>query len=274
MFADLNLPGALGVKVSSLLEWLKSRGSVIVMMSGGVDSGVLAYLSSLVLPDSTYGVTVKSASMISESVSEASSMAKCFNIFHRVLEIDVLSVNGVTGNPKDRCYLCKKAIIKKVREFAAKIGVETVLDGSNMDDFQGYRPGRRALEEGGVVSPFILFKLGKKDIRIIADKAGLYFRDKPSESCLFTRFPYNTEIKLADLKRVEAAERIVKDILGVSLVRVRDYGFWCRLELNSKEFAFVLDKHIRERLVECIKKLGYKYVTLDLEGYRSGSMDL
>ncbi len=268
-----NLPEEIEGRVNQLLEWIRKRGKVVVLMSGGLDSGVLAYLSSLVLPDSTYGVTVKTAYTVEESVEEASRMAGLFNISHRVLELNDFD-ERVSGNPVDRCYLCKKLIIRRVKLFAAEIGVESILDGSNLDDLTGYRPGRRALEEEGVWSPFILFKLGKRDLRVIASKAGLYFHDKPSESCLLTRFPYNTHVTLSDLKRVEVAESLVKSFLNVRLVRVRDYGWLCRLELDLNDFHLLLDRGKVSRLVEELKKLGYKYVTLDLEGYRSGSMDV
>ncbi len=269
----LNLPGVLAGRVEELLAWLKGKSRVVVLMSGGLDSGVLAYLCSLVLPGSTYGVTVKTAYTVDDCVVEASRMASLFNIFHRVLEIDGLD-QQVSDNPCERCYFCKKLILQRVKCFAKDLGVETILDGSNLDDLKGFRPGRRALEEEGVLSPFILFGIGKKDLRIIASYAGLYFHDKPSESCLLTRFPYNTRVTLSDLKRVAEAERLVKNILNIRLVRVRDYGWFCRLELDLNDFPLLLDGGKVSTLVEGLKKLGYKYVTLDLEGYRSGSMDV
>lgn len=268
----LDLPGDLTARVRELLEWLKGKGRVVVLMSGGLDSGVLAYLCSLILPVSTYGVTVKTVYTVGGCVEEASRMARLFNIFHKVLEVDVFD-EGILDNPLDRCYLCKRLILREVKHFASVIGVETILDGSNLDDLKGYRPGRRALEEESVLSPFVLFKLSKKDLRGIALKAGLYFHDKPSESCLLTRFPYNTLVKLADLERVREAERLVKEFLNVRLVRVRDYGWFCRLELDLNDLNLLLSQDKVKGMVEALKRLGYKYVTLDLEGYRSGSMD-
>ncbi|WEU40523.1 MAG: ATP-dependent sacrificial sulfur transferase LarE [Candidatus Odinarchaeum yellowstonii] len=269
-----NLPEDVECKVNSLLGWLRKQGKVVVLMSGGVDSGVLAYLSSLVLPDSTYGVTVKSEYTIDECVFEASKMARLFNIPHIVLDLEMLYIKGIKDNARDRCYFCKKFIIQSVKRFADEIGFETILEGSNIDDLKGYRPGRRALEEEGVISPFIVFNLSKKDVRLIASEAGLYFHDKPSESCLLTRFPYNMEVNSSDLKRVRAAESFVKNFLNIRLVRVRDYGWWCRIEVDFKDFNFILDRSKIVGLVEGLKRLGYRYVTLDLEGYRSGSMDL
>lgn len=273
MVETLQLYGILARKVKELVSWVRRQTSVLVMLSGGLDSGVLAYLCSLALPKSTYTVTVSSTNVPRKSVSEAAGIAGFLNITHKVIKLDLLGSGRLANNPRDRCYICKKEIVKAVKEYARDIGVKIILDGTNTDDLKGWRPGLRALEEEGVLSPYVIFGFSKDDIRVVAAAAKLYFKDKLSDSCLFTRFPYGVEVKPSDLRRVEEAERLLEDVLKVRRVRVRDYGFYCRIELDPADFKFTSDRGIVSFVVGEMKKLGYRRVTLDLEGYRQGSMD-
>ncbi|MHA1410421.1 MAG: ATP-dependent sacrificial sulfur transferase LarE [Candidatus Odinarchaeia archaeon] len=273
MVGNINLSDDLAIKVNKLSKWLKDRKHVLIMLSGGLDSGVLAYTASQVIPEGVYAVTVRSVNIPADAVSDALQIAEEFNLKHRVIDVDVLSDPMLESNPKNRCYICKKTIIRNVKKIASELNIECICDGTNTDDLKEYRPGRRAVEEEGVCSPLALFGFSKSDLRVVASAAGLFFKDKKPESCLFTRFPYNRRITEEDFKRVYEAERTVKDTLGVEHLRVRDFGSYCKIELDVSDFERLSDVSKTALVVAKLKKLGYTNVYLDLEGYKSGSMD-
>jgi uncharacterized protein len=179
---------------------------------------------------------------------------------------------SVTGNPPDRCYLCKKEVMKAVRSAAMDAGIINIFDGTNADDVHDYRPGMKALEELGVRSPLLEAGLTKKEIRILAREAGLDVSDKPSNACLLTRFPHDSAIIPDDLRRAEEAELILSN-LGFGGSRIRVHGELVRIECRKEHFVRIIADEMREKIISALKELGYRYITIDIEGYRSGSMN-
>lgn len=202
----------------------------------------------------------------------ARKIALCLGVKWQALEsLELDDLNFVT-NTKERCYYCKKRLMKELLVLAELNSLNYVVEGSNYDDLQDFRPGYRAISENGILSPLQEIKFTKKDVRMAAKEAGLLSWDKPSGACLATRIPYGERITVERLKRIAAAEGFIHS-LGVAEVRVRDYGETARLEVSPESFIIITDKEVRKALVKEFKKLGYKYITLDLEGYRTGSMN-
>lgn len=187
----------------------------------------------------------------------------------REIPVDCLEVLEFRENHKDRCYYCKRSIMTRIKQVAKENGFGIVCDGKNVDDTKGYRPGQKATKELGIVSPLEECGFTKKDIRENAKSLGITFWDKPSNSCLATRFPYNTELTNESLKRVELAEELIKEF-GIPTTRVRSHGDIARIEVQKEYFDRILGN---VKLVNDIKKLGFEYVTLDLEGMKSGRFD-
>lgn len=188
---------------------------------------------------------------------------------YKEIKYNPLDIPEFRQNHKDRCYYCKKNLMGKIKKEAIKNGFETVLDGKNIDDLRVYRPGNKAAEEIGIISPLAELRISKKDIRKIAKEIGMKNFDKPSNSCLATRFPYNTELTIEKLEKVDSSEEIIKS-LGIKKVRVRIHENIARIEVEKGDFKTILES--KEKIEE-IKNLGFDFITLDLEGYRCGSFD-
>jgi uncharacterized protein len=257
-------------KIIRLTTIMSEAESAVIALSGGTDSTCLASFAAGVSGLRVMAVTVVGPYMFSSEVSDAASFCKSAGLKHR--EIRVAMPPAVVSNPPDRCYLCKKEVMKAVTEAAREEGYAFVFDGTNADDLLDYRPGMKALRELGIRSPFAEAGLTKSEIREMAREAGLSVSDKPSNSCLLTRFPHDTLITEENLRRAEEAERITAE-LGFPGARVRIHGDLVRIELRSEQFAIILNDDIRELLTSAIKGLGYNYITIDAEGYRSGSMN-
>lgn len=267
-------------RYAKLLNILRSLHAAAVALSGGVDSSMLLAASKEALPGRVYAVTVKTPYMHHGDLDRAAQTAEYLGVPHIVLEIPEIPEEILT-NPKDRCYRCKQLLFLRILDEAAKLtgpaegdaAAPAVLDGMNIDETAEFRPGMRALEELGIRSPLAAAGLTKKDIRYLSRRMGLPAADAPSGSCLLTRFPYGVSIREPDLKRAAAAEDFLT-ALGFSLVRVRIHGNLARIEVPKKElkrfFNGSVDLSKAERRFH---GLGFRYVTLDLEGFRSGSMD-
>jgi uncharacterized protein len=260
-------------KEKTLEEILKAIGSAVVAFSGGLDSTYLAYMANKVLGEKAVAVSATSPTYPAFELEEARRAAREIGIDHRIVESDELRIPGFSDNPPDRCYYCKLELFGKLRNLADSLGLEAVLDGSNTDDTKDHRPGRRAGRELGVRSPLMEAGLSKEDIRILSRKAGLSTSEKQPFACLASRFPYFTKITPEKLRTVERAEALLRE-LGFTQDRVRHHGDVARIELRRDEMAKALAPEVAGRIVQALKAIGFLYVALDLEGYRTGSMNV
>ena len=256
-------------KESALVERIKAAGKLAVAFSGGVDSTYLLYKAHEVLGDDCIAVTVKSQVLTAEEFSWTSDYCEKNGIKQIVIDFDVFSVEVFASNPPDRCYYCKKKIFGSVKK--ASEGY-VAADGSNASDTGDYRPGMRALEELGIASPLKDAGLTKDDIRALSKEAGLPTWDKPSAACLASRFAYGEKITDEGLRRVEAAEKFIRD-LGFDGIRVRVHGNLARIEASPDDITLLSYERARKEISEELKRLGFKYVTMDMDGYRTGSMN-
>lgn len=254
-------------KVDMVLKELRGRGRVAVALSGGVDSSTLTALAFKALGENAIAVTIKSPLTIPEEAAMARKVAKLIGVKHIVIPFNELEIPGFDENPPERCYLCKK---RRSQLLKKEVGGYVIADGTTADDLKDYRPGIRALKEEGVWSPLLEAKLTKKEVRMIAEELGLPNSDAPPNSCLATRFPHGEKLTPQKLSKVAEAERVVRETLSVRLVRVRVHGQLARIEVGEDELEKALNKQkLREAAVK-IRKLGYRFATLDLEGYKPG----
>ncbi len=264
------LPPALQQKWSRLLARLQALAPLAVAFSGGVDSGLLAAAAYLAAGDGMLACTIHSPVDPPGELETARALAQQVGFRHVVLAHDDLLNPQFTANPPERCYHCKLARLERIRQEAQSWGVRSLLEGSNADDESDYRPGRRAVAELGALSPLAETGLTKAEIRTLAHALGLPVWDRPSAPCLATRFPYGTPIDRAGLERIAAAEVILQQ-QGYRPVRVRHYGPMARLEIAPEQIGRLVEE--RQAIVAALKALGYQYICIDLEGYRSGSMN-
>jgi uncharacterized protein len=256
-----------------LQDVIRSLESAVIAFSGGVDSSLLLKVSRETLPDRILAVTARSATTPAHELAEAVGLARELGVRHLVIDTDELSLPEFADNPPDRCYICKKRRFTALTALAREHGLACLADGSNLDDEQDYRPGRRALQELGVKSPLKAASLSKSEVRRLSRALGLASWDKPAYACLATRIPYGSPLTPEKLRQVDAAEDYIRE-LGLSRqVRVRHYGETARLEVAPGDVANFLKEEPRQRVVAFLKELGFRFVTLDLEGYRMGSLN-
>ncbi len=259
-------------KLSMLKDILKDMKSVIVCFSGGVDSTFLLQVGSDVLKDRIMAVTASSSTFPHREMNEAVAFAKKLNVNHMVIKSEELEIDGFYKNPKNRCYYCKKELFSKILEIAHEKGFKNVVDGANADDTGDYRPGMMAARELGVRSPLLEAGFTKNDIRALSKKMGLPTWNKPSFACLSSRIPYGQEITSKKLHMIDAAEQYLLD-LGFRQVRVRHHGDIARIEVAPEERQKFFDEKIMDDVASKLRSIGFNYVTLDLNGYRTGSMN-
>ena len=255
-----------------MLEELSPDG-ICAAFSGGVDSALLLTVLSEIRarkPFPLFAVVFATAFQTAEETASAMKQAEELGVPAELIERDVLSDPLLRGNPKDRCYHCKRALFSEMKRIAEAHGIRNLVDGTNADDMLAYRPGRKALEELGVLSPLSLCGFTKDEIRTAARELLVPVADKPSAPCLATRFPYGTAMTDAALRRVERGEAVLHEF-GLRVVRLRVHGNVARIETDPEGFELASAK--RFEIAFALRNEGFPYVTLDLEGFRSGSMD-
>ena len=262
----------LALKYEKLQQRLKDLGRLVVSFSGGVDSTFLLAAAQEAIGDQVTAVTAAGRSVPEREIEEAKEFCRERGIRHIVFTIDELEVEGFASNPPDRCYHCKTAILQKVREAAEQADTVHIAEGSNMDDDGDYRPGKRAVKEAGVISPLREAGLTKDEIRQLSKEMGLETWDKPSFACLASRFAYEEPITAEKLRMVEKAEEFLLEH-GFPQFRVRMHGSMARVEVLPEDIERFLEPDFREAFTAYMKDLGFTYTALDLDGYRTGSMN-
>lgn len=259
-------------KLETLKSSLKNMDKLIIAFSGGVDSTFLLKVACDVLKDNVIAVTARSSTYPEREYKEAVNFIKTLSAKHMVIISEELDIEGFSKNPVNRCYYCKKELFSKIKEIAKQNHIQYIADGSNMDDLGDYRPGLKAIDELGIVSPLKEAGMTKEDIRTLSKEMGLPTWNKPAFACLSSRFPYGQEITKEKLEIVDKAEQYLLD-LGFKQVRVRYHNEIARIEVSSNERKHFFNEDLMDKVYTEFKKIGFNYVTLDLKGYRTGSMN-
>jgi uncharacterized protein len=270
--ADRSVGAELAAKAAALDARLASLGSLIVAYSGGVDSAFLGMTAARVLGDRALCITADSPSYPERHRDLAIGTARAFGLRHEVIVTSEMARPEYRANPANRCYYCKHELYTHLTAIARDRGFDAVADGSNADDRGDYRPGRQAAREFGVVSPLDEAGLTKAEIRELARRAGLESWDEPASACLSSRIPYHSEVTEAKLRTIEAAERVLRD-LGFRVFRVRHHDTIARIELGRDEIARAFEPDVADTIDRALRALGYAHVTVDLRGYRLGSLN-
>lgn len=260
------------VKYEKLVEYLRSLGSAAVAYSSGVDSTFLLYAAKEALGEQMLAVTARSASFPAREYQEAAAFCKGRGIRQLICETDELEIEGFAENPKNRCYLCKRALFARMLQMAAANQMAYLVEGSNLDDDGDYRPGLQAIAELQVLSPLRVCGFTKAEIRELSRYFGLPAWDKPSFACLASRIPYGERITAEKLQMIDQAEQVLFD-MGFTQFRVRVHSNLARIELLPEEFSHFMEDAVRSKVYNICKKIGFHYVTLDICGYRTGSMN-
>lgn len=251
-----------------------AKKDMCVAFSGGVDSALLLKMACEACSHTgkkVYAITMDTVIHPRADIDTAAELAKEMGAEHVVIHINELTDARIKNNLRERCYLCKKALYTKMKEFARSKNISVLIDGTNEDDLHVYRPGLKAVRELGVYTPLADCRLTKKEVRELAGEYGISVAERPSSPCLATRLPYGAEIDLSLLEKIDRGEEYLRS-LGFRDVRLRVHGEILRLEINREDFSYILKK--REEILLNLKEVGCPYITLDIEGFRSGSMDI
>jgi uncharacterized protein len=260
-------------RLDRLKSLLSTMGKVLVAFSGGVDSTLLLKVAKDTLGEgNVVAVTARSPLYPERELTGAKEAAQTVGVRHVLIESNEMEIDGFSKNPPDRCYYCKKELFEKLLDIARKEEIPFILEGSTLDDDRDHRPGRRAVQELGIRSPLREALCTKNDVRELSRALHLPTWDKPSFACLASRFPYGEDITPEALQMIDESEGFLFS-LGFKQVRVRHYQNLARIEVYQEEMGRFMEQSLREKVVSRLKKIGYQYVTLDLQGFRSGSMN-
>jgi len=262
----------MGEKYKSLLNYLKEKEKVVIAFSGGVDSTFLLKAAKDALGDNVKAITIKSPYIPDWEIEEAVDFVKKLDVKHEVIEVPFIDPS-IESNPENRCYLCKNLVFNKIIEKANEEGYLYVCDGTNLDDTKDYRPGMVALKELGVISPLLESSYTKDEIRKQSKVLNLPTWDKPAYACLMTRLPYDTQVTIDDLKKIEEGEMFVRG-LGFRGVRLRHHGNLARIEVAPDEREKLFSTELLNKIGCKLQEIGYTYVTFDVLGYRMGSFNV
>lgn len=259
-------------KYKELITYLSSLEKLAVAFSSGVDSTFLLYAAKEALGENAIAITAAIHSIPERELSEAKEYCKNLGIKHFVVKTNELEIEGFTANPTNRCYLCKKDLFTKLINTAKEVGIKNVAEGSNLDDNGDYRPGMVAIDELHVLSPLRTIGFTKQEIRDLSNHFNIPTWNKPSFACLSSRIPYGEEITANKLKKVELAEDYLLEN-GFCQFRVRLHGNLARIELDPNDFGKIMEYELRNRVYDRFKEIGFDYISLDLKGYRTGSLN-
>ena len=256
-----------------LVEWfMKDRAPVIIALSGGVDSAVVALAAKKALNNEAIAITANYNTLSNDELNSAKNVANELGIFHKIIEYNELNNSLFVKNDSSRCYHCRTELATYLLEEAKKLGAALIVDGTQTDDLIEVRPGIKALKEKGIRSPLVECGVGKKEIRSIARRYGLSVHNRPANSCLASRIPPGITVTYDKLRKIENSETVVMAVLGVSQVRVRDHGDIARIEVPKEELYKLFDMTKLNLLDAQIKKQGFRFVTIDTGGYQSGNL--
>ncbi|SDB60558.1 uncharacterized protein SAMN05660653_03112 [Desulfonatronum thiosulfatophilum] len=259
-----------GAKHQDLLRALRAMGKAVVAFSGGLDSTFLLHAARQALGENVVAVTIFTPYMPETEIEDATNTARVMSVAHELLNVPF--PEAIRTNPANRCYFCKRTLFAHLLQLAAARGIDHVLDGTNLDDLGDHRPGFKAVRELGVESPLLAAGLTKQDLRDLSKNQGLPTWNKPAGACLLTRIPHDTPVKEAELRRIDRAETVLKE-LGFHAVRLRSHGDIARIEVPREQLVDVVEADARHGISKQLIALGYRHVTLDLAGYRMGSLN-
>ncbi len=257
---------------TKMVAAMRERGRVLVAYSGGVDSGLVARIARDALGQEALAVIADAESVSRHELEEAQAEAEEIGIPLRILRVSELANEAYASNPTNRCYFCRKELARSLKPLAAGLGYPTIADGVNVSDLGDHRPGIQAMNEEGFWHPLVEFGLAKADVRELSRRLGLSFHAKPSNACLSSRIAYGEFITVEKLQRVDEAEEAIR-ALGFDVVRVRTHEGIARIEVPREHLARLVDPSTAEKVVQAVRDAGFVYVTVDLRGYRSGSMN-
>lgn len=261
-------------KFDDLVSWFSDKGRVVVALSGGVDSAVVAYAAKKALAGNAIAVTADYKTLSDEELDSARKIAGEIGIKHQVIEYSELDNENFVKNDEYRCFHCRNELAEHLVEVAEREKARLIVDGTNADDLDDFRPGIQALKQHGVKSPLVELSITKNEVRQIAGMLSLSIFDKPSNACLASRIPHGTEVTADKLRRIEQAEIIVKKLFHVKQVRVRDHEEIARIEVGRDERSLLFDQVKLDELDFELKKLGFRFVAIEASGYKSGNLNV